>query len=421
MSSLNLLGSVNRVESPFIKVQIGDYVFGVFNKTTVSKYDKDGVYREHKITYPNYIQSLDIKKINGQVNQYTLNISYPIVQGSDPNFFEKVFSSVSKSRKIVFSYGDCSMPTFLYKDEVAIITDVQSQMSAASSVIKYTVKATSSAALTASGAYNFRARTAKPSDVLKEMLKQNSKYGLQDVFTGMRDYAKVISDGLIPSDDKPVQLEFKANMSVFDYMSYLVSCMVPLSQSGRSNRLSSIYGLVVVDDYTGVYGGPYFKVVTVSKTQDSLGAYEIDIGYPSQNIVTDFSVNNNESYSILYEYNTRMHPEEYSYKVNRDGELEQVYSPMVSSGNKQFITTSSDKTWWSKVTEYPIKATLTLKGLLRPAILMTHVRLNVYYYGQKHISSGLYIITAQNDYIGLGSNFKTTLTLTRISGDDDYK
>lgn len=421
MSSLNLLGGLNRVESPFIKVQIGNYVFGVFNKTTVSKYDETGIYRLHKITYPNYIQSLSVKKINGQVNQYTLNISYPITQGSDPNFFEKVFSSVSRSRKIVFSYGDCAMPNFLYKDEVAIIVDVQSKMSASSPVITYTVKATSSAALTASGSYNFKSRVDKPSDVLKELVRQNSKYGLQDVFTGMRDYDKVISDGLILSNDKPVQLERKSNMSVFDYMSYLVSCMIPLSQSGSSNKLGSVYGLVVVDDNTGIYGGPYFKVVNVDKAKDSLGAYEIDIGYPSQNIVTEFSVDNNESYSIFYDYNTQLHPEEYSYKINRSGELEQVYSPMISSGNKQYITTPSEKTWWSKVTEYPIKATLTLKGLLRPAILMTHIRLNVYYYGQKHISSGLYIITSQQDWVGLGSNFKTTLTLTRIGGDEDYE
>lgn len=419
MSSLNLLGSLNRVECPFIKVQIGDYVFGVFDKTTVSRYDSDGIYRLHRITYPNYIQSLEVKKINGQVNQYTLNMSYPITQGSDPNFLEKVFSSVSRTRKIVFSYGDCSMPNFLYKDEVAIITDVKSTMQATSSVIKYVVSATSSAALAASGSYNFKSRYSKPSDVIKELLRQNGTYGLQDVFTGMRDYAKVLADGLIKSDDQPVQLEYKANMSVFDYMSYLVSCMIPLSQSSSSDRLSSVYGLTVVDDRTGIYGGPYFKVVSVDKAKDSLGAYEIDIGYPSQNVVTDFSVDNNEAYSIYYDYNTKLHPEEYSYRIGRDGKMEQVYSPMVSSGNKQFITTPSEKTWWSKVTEYPIKATITLKGLLRPAILMTHVRLNVYYYGQKHISSGIYIITSQKDFVGLGSNFKTTLTMTRIGGDDD--
>lgn len=53
----------------------------------------------------------------------------------------------------------------------------------------------------------------------------------------------------------------------------------------------------------------------------------------------------------------------------------------------------TDKTWWTQVTQYPIKATLQLKGLLRSAMLMTYVKVNVYFYGQKHISSGTYIVT----------------------------
>ena len=39
------------------------------------------------------------------------------------------------------------------------------------------------------------------------------------------------------------------------------------------------------------------------------------------------------------------------------------------------------------MTEFPITATLTLKGLTRPSILMTYVKLNVWFAGgQKHIS-----------------------------------
>lgn len=39
------------------------------------------------------------------------------------------------------------------------------------------------------------------------------------------------------------------------------------------------------------------------------------------------------------------------------------------------------KSWWTQVTQFPIQATLVIKGLLRPAILMTYVRLNVVFYG----------------------------------------
>ena len=50
-------------------------------------------------------------------------------------------------------------------------------------------------------------------------------------------------------------------------------------------------------------------------------------------------------------------------------------------------------------------------------MLMTYVRINTYFFGQKHLSSGLYIITKQVDQID-SSGYRTTLSLTRISGDE---
>lgn len=50
---------------------------------------------------------------------------------------------------------------------------------------------------------------------------------------------------------------------------------------------------------------------------------------------------------------------------------------------------------------------------------MQYLRLNVYFPGGgKHISSGLYIITAQTDTIN-DNGYKTQLSLTRIDGDYD--
>ena len=68
------------------------------------------------------------------------------------------------------------------------------------------------------------------------------------------------------------------------------------------------------------------------------------------------------------------------------------------------------------MTEFPVTATLTIKGLMRPSILMSKVRINSYFYGNKHISSGLYIITRQEDSVS-SSGYRTTLTLTRIGAD----
>ena len=159
MNNISLLGSTSRVEVPFIKVTFGSgsnaYSFGVYQKTTSRKMDEDGFYEAAKIVYPNYVKSLNITKINGQVNQYTLNIAYPITATDDPNFFEKVFSSVSKTRKITFSYGDIALPTFIYKEEEALITNIKTQFNIQNSVINYTISAVSSANLLSIGAYKF--------------------------------------------------------------------------------------------------------------------------------------------------------------------------------------------------------------------------------------------------------------------------
>ena len=102
MALINLLGSTSRVETPFIKVTIGNYTFGVYDKKTVRGVDIQGLYKYNKIQYPNYVQSLSITKINGKVNTYVLELKYPIKENDDPNFIEKVLSSVSQTRKIVF-------------------------------------------------------------------------------------------------------------------------------------------------------------------------------------------------------------------------------------------------------------------------------------------------------------------------------
>ncbi len=75
-------------------------------------------------------------------------------------------------------------------------------------------------------------------------------------------------------------------------------------------------------------------------------------------------------------------------------------------------------TWWSNVTQYPISASITIKGLLRPATLMSYVRLNVLYYGIKHSHSGLYIVTQQIDTIN-EQGYRTQLSLTRVAGDNE--
>jgi hypothetical protein len=417
----SLLSSQARIQAPWIKVQLGSYSFGVFDNKTKMKFDDDtsSFYQSFNLAYPNYIQSLNIVKINGQVNQYTLTIIYPVRVNDDPNFFEKVFSSVSSTRKIVFSYGDSTMPTYVYKDEEAIITGITQQFNLEQSSITYTVKAVSSAIVGKTGAYNFMySGNYKPSDLIKRVFL-NSTYGLQSIFTGMglSNY-----DSLIAGDDKEVPIGPKTNISPIDYLNYLVSCMVPAG-STNNNLSNDLYILTIHDDtvYDRAYsdtlslGGPYFKVTKTSSSIEQADAYEVDIGYNTANIVLNFSIESNENYSLFYDYNSELHPETFVRRLNNKGGWEDVYAPIYTSGNSSFATTTEAINWFTKVTKYPISATLRIQGLLRPAQLMQYLRLNVIFPGgNKHISSGLYIVTKQVDDIN-SSGYVTTLTITRIS------
>jgi hypothetical protein len=73
------------------------------------------------------------------------------------------------------------------------------------------------------------------------------------------------------------------------------------------------------------------------------------------------------------------------------------------------------------MTKYPIKASITIQGLLKPALLMSYVKLNVIFPGgRKHNASGTYLITQQVDAIN-EQGYRTTLSLVRIIGDESEK
>lgn len=314
-----------------MKVTIGSYTFGVFNKTLRDKAKNDkGFYKAYNVQFPNYIQSLSITKINGQVNQYSLSISYPVTISDDPNFFEKVLSSASNTRKIIFSYGDSSMPTYCYKDEEAIITSVTQSFGfgsggSSSAVINYQISAVSGAAIGTAACMCFidDGKPKKPSSEIKKLFR-NKASGLQSVFTGMN--LKNL-DALIDGTDQYVTLESKTNISALDYVSYLVGCMIP-SGANAKDLSKDIYILTIHDDtsYDKLYndtentlGGPYFKVTRTSYVSEQSDAYEVDIGFNTSTIVTNFQIKNNENYSLYYDYQNKLNPAEYIRRLNKDG------------------------------------------------------------------------------------------------------
>ena len=412
LKGMSLLAPSTFVESPFIIAKIGKYTFGSYNKTGVLAGDL-----AKTITFPNYMQSITINKINGALNTYTLNMTYPITPNNDPNLLDRVFSSVSNSRKIELSYGDYMLPSFIYRNEEAIITKVTSRVDFANQKIDYTVQCTSTALALQGKKFNFPRKHCKGSTLIKDLIK-NTSYGIYDIFPGMKSIKAL---NKIASDDKEVDIPAYKQIDILTYINYIVACMTSSTNTGNTTLKNSVYQLIIMDDVDNNYGGAYFKVEKIGTTTRNIvsgDVYEVDIGYPSNALVTNFSVNTDNSWAILYNYSESISKDHYNYSIDNQGNVRTNYvsSPMVSPLSNRM--TEQSKTWWTQMTRFPITATLTIKGLLRSAMLMNYVRINTYFYGQKHISSGLYVITKQEDRID-SSGYRTTLSLTRIAGDDD--
>lgn len=409
MKKANLVSIPTLVESPFIIVTIGGHTFG--------SYTGDGV---SNVEYPNYMKGMSIDKVNGTVNTYTINISYQVGIGEDPNVLDKIFSKATKDRRITLKYGDWCAPTQIYKEETGIITNISTQLNLRSGSIDYTVECVSDAIGLTAETHDFPAVTDTGSNVLLGLLN-NQRYGLQSVFTGMQNINTVLENNLIASNDQTIKLLPQNNMTVLEYMTYVVGSMTSSSYTDTSKLPDSNYYLTIHDDVNNNYGGTYFKVTEVSsniQNTNTLDTYEIDVNYPGDNFVTEFSVSNSQSWAILYEYAGNINQQKYSYKIDNDGNLVTTYAPSLVKSQLSGELSATKNQWWSRMTKFPIEVTLTIKGLTRPSILMTYVKLNVWFNGGfKHISSGLYVITKQTDQLD-SNGYKTTLTLLRVGGDE---
>lgn len=417
MSRIDLLSTTTRVEAPFIIVQIGKYTFGYYNKEKKNIVNANYSGKATLTTFPNFMESLYVQQINGAINQYTINMVYKVTEGQDPNMLEKVFSSVSTSRAIKISYGDFSTPAFIYKEQEAIITKITSSIDIPNYEIRYTINCTSKSLNLSAGTFQFPARRAKPSDVIKQVL-YDERYGATQVLYGITNKNYFLTHNYIASDDKEVDIPAKSNITVFEYINYLVTCMTSVTDISDNVIRSTRYILTIFDETNNELNGPYLRIAKVdaSSNINAYDTYEINIGYPDSNNVLSFNIENDETYSILYDFASDIKQTDYVYRINDNGQTEAVYSPLLTNSSTLYKTTEANKTWWTSVTQYPIKATLQLQGLLRPAMLMTYVKLNVYFFGNKHISSGLYVVTKQVDQVSRGG-YRTTLSLTRIKGD----
>jgi len=408
--SASLLTYPTNIESPFIILKVGEYTFGTYNTKNIGS----KVY----VTYPNFISGMTVTKVNGQLNQYTINLVYQIQKGNDPNLIDKIFSSIGYGT-VKISYGDFNAPNFQYKEEEAIITKLSSDVDFSAGRIRYTLLCTSTALGLIASAKTFSPRTAKPSEVIRELIENDKD--IKETFTGIKSWSQAVANGWIATNDKVVEIEGSKGTDPLSYINYLVTCMICESDTGDDVITDSSYYLTIQEDAYGEYGGPYFTIKQMysnTKTIHNEDVYEVDVGFPSETNVLSFNLKDDNSWSLLYEYNDNLNQDQYAYNIDNNGRITVDYSPAYSRSYTQYITTASQKTWWTQMTKFPISANLVIKGLLRPAMLMTYVKVNAFFYGQRHISSGLYFIIKQVDTVD-SRGYRTTLSLVRCGGDED--
>lgn len=376
------------VEAPTIELS--------FNGITIGGYGNTGD------KFPNYITSMSVKKINGKINYYSINLVYQIRPGEDPNFIDALLSRTGYTNPLKIRYGDASSPGLLFKEERAVITDVKSKDNVASSTINYTIEAVSSITSADQSYFNFKEVTDKPSTVINNLLYSSGQVSTQllSAFPAMKNRTLVSSKNLIPSNDSEVTIGGMANVTPITYLSHAVSCMTNAAKT-------SSYFLT----YNDSSDGAFFKVSEIAQMTSTNVLYEVDVGYPGDNFVMNFQLCDNMYWPLVYEYNGAI--PKWNYDIDNNGNVVATKSNALLSDNKYLNESIINSNWWKSLTEFPISAKLTLKGLTIPAMLMTYIRINTLFYGQKDIASGVYVVTDQTDSVS-GSGYTTTLTLLRV-------
>lgn len=383
------------VEAPYINIKLGGVNIGTYNNGN----------------FPNYLNGLTVKKTNGSLNEYVINLTHQIAPGDNPNYIDNLIAA-NGYNKIVITYGDANSG-IQYQDFEALLINATSNFDFFNNCINYTLYATSSSVMSVVTKRNYPEVTDKPSNIINKMLYTTGE--LLQFFPGMRDSTVANSMNLIPSNDKEVTIDAMANISPLSYLNTLVGAMSP-NTSKDSN--DGVYYLRILDD---IDEGAYFKIDHVSTSINPSTfplVYEVDINYPEMSTVYNFSVESNFSWPLAYEYGGGFSA--YNYDINNAG---QITSSKASENLKSIAETklasTMDKNWWTNVTEFPVKASLEVKGLSAYVLLLNYIKINVFYFGNKLNSSGIYIVLGQEDTLS-GNGFRTKLDLLRVAGDNQY-
>lgn len=384
-----LISYPNLVEAPSIELSFNGVVIGGYGNTG----DK----------YPNYITSMSVSKINGRINRYSITLNYQIRAGEDPNFIDKLLSKTGYTNPLRIRYGDSNSPGLTFKEESAIITDVKSSDNVASSSISYTISAISSITSANQTYFTFGEKKGKPSTIINDLLYNMGQVSTQmlTAFPAMADRSFVSSNNLIPNTDKEVTIGGMADVSPLTYLGHVVSCMKNVADVPSSYFLT----------YNDSTNGAYFNISEVTTTMSNDAVYEIDVGYPGDNFVTDFQLCDNIYWPLIYEYNGNI--PKWDYDIGPTGEITKRKTNSLYTDNKFNTSGLINQNWWKSITEFPISAKITIKGLTIPVMLTTYIRINTMFFGEQDIASGLYVVTDQTDTVS-GSGYTTTLTLLRV-------
>lgn len=415
VATTSLLSYPSLVEAPYVELTLGGQKLGTYQVSG------------NKYTYPNFISSLDIKKTNGTLNTYAIRLINQIQAGADPNFIDKLLSK-NGYNKIKLAYGD-STNASLFKEDEALITGVKTSFDFIGCKIIYTIYATSNMGDASGLRLTYAQKKGKPSDIIKDMLYKDSTKALLRQFPGMKNRALVESKGLIASDDKEIEIGTLTNIDPISYITTLVSNMTSVTNSKDAKFNNSTYFFTVHDDINNEFGGSYFKITKVDTNTNYAAVgniYEVDVGFPQNDFVLDFNVNTDSSWILSYEFGSVKKSvtesdviTDKAYNIDNNGNVTYTLSDEVFNSAKFNKTITSDKNWWTQVTQFPISATLTIKGLMKPMMLMSYIKINSLYYGQRRNTSGLYVVTQQEDKLD-STGYKTILSLLRVAGDNEY-
>ena len=191
-----------------------------------------------------------------------------------------------------------------------------------------------------------------------------------------------LEDGSYPYNDK----EFTVTVNVYANAKVVTEEDKLLEQNNEISSVKAENAIAVIpysDEYDYEIGLPSgttetslnietespdteVKVEKIDKNVERPDAYTITVGYNTREIVTNFQIENNENYALLFDYQNEINPKKYVRRLNKQGQWEDEYCPIMTSNNTTGQSTISDENWWNLITQYPINASITILGLLRP-------------------------------------------------------